>query len=154
MPPLPAELVGTLLKGQWKTSEDAADHVRRSIYVFARRNLRYPIFDAFDRPDAGATCARRDRSTTAIQSLSLLNSDLTLNASHAISERLLASHSSGAVDQIIKDLFQQVLGRKPAESESADIEDVLSTGGPDQIRPNLLAVCVALINTNEFIYVD
>ena len=77
MPPLPEELVGTLLKGQWKASEYAADHWRRSIYVFARRNLRYPIFESFDRPDAGASCAKRDRSTTAIQALQMLNSRLS-----------------------------------------------------------------------------
>ena len=57
MPPFPDELVKTLLKNQWETSEREADHYRRSIYLFARRNLRYPIFEAFDRPDGNASCA-------------------------------------------------------------------------------------------------
>jgi hypothetical protein len=46
MPPLPEELVKTLLKNQWNVSKRESDHYRRSIYLFARRNLRYPIFDA------------------------------------------------------------------------------------------------------------
>ncbi len=36
MPPLPAELLQTLLPNQWKASTDPADHARRSVYVFAR----------------------------------------------------------------------------------------------------------------------
>src|SRR6185295_10285846 len=54
MPPLPNELLGTLLKGQWTASKREADHYKRSVYVFARRNLRLPLFEAFDRPDGNA----------------------------------------------------------------------------------------------------
>ncbi len=42
MPPLPKELESALLKGQWKTSPREQEHYRRSIYLFARRNLRLP----------------------------------------------------------------------------------------------------------------
>ena len=56
MPPLPDEVAATLLKGQWKVSPDEEDHRRRSIYLMARRNLRYPLFEAFDRPDALLSC--------------------------------------------------------------------------------------------------
>src|SRR5262245_56631485 len=67
MPKLPEELAQTLLKNQWTDSPKVSDHYRRSIYVFARRNLRYPIFDAFDRPDANSSCPARNQSTTAPQ---------------------------------------------------------------------------------------
>ncbi len=65
MPPLPLELKATLLKNQWQVSQDTEDHRRRSVYLFVRRNLRYPLFEAFDRPDTNASCPRRSRSTTA-----------------------------------------------------------------------------------------
>jgi hypothetical protein len=78
MPPLPAEMLGTLLKDQWVESPDPADHLRRGIYVFVRRNLRYPLFDVLDSPDRSATCPRRNVTTTATQALWLLNSDLSL----------------------------------------------------------------------------
>ncbi len=58
-PPLPAELVKTLLKNQWQVSPRQADHYRRSIYIFARRNLRFPIFEAFDRPAGRPTRTTR-----------------------------------------------------------------------------------------------
>ena len=60
MPPLPREIRNSIRKDHWKVSPDAEDHRRRSIYLFVRRNLRYPFFDVFDRPDSNTTCGRRD----------------------------------------------------------------------------------------------
>src|SRR6059058_3177498 len=93
MPPLPEELIGTLLKGQWTTSKREADHYKRSIYVFARRNLRLPIFEAFDRPDGNATCPLRNRSTTAPQSLLLFNSEFSLLAARHLAGRVLSAEA-------------------------------------------------------------
>ncbi|TXT29234.1 MAG: signal peptide protein, partial [Planctomycetota bacterium] len=39
-PPLPDELVRTLLKSQWPVTPEVDQHRRRSVYLFARRNLR------------------------------------------------------------------------------------------------------------------
>jgi hypothetical protein len=94
-PPLPPELVGTLLKDQWKASPREAEHYRRSIYVFARRNLRYPIFEAFDRPDGNASCPVRSRSTTAPQSLVLLNSEFSLLAARHLAGRVMLGSGFG-----------------------------------------------------------
>ncbi|HEY3394021.1 MAG TPA: DUF1553 domain-containing protein, partial [Lacipirellulaceae bacterium] len=78
MPNLPDELTITLLKDQWKPAADEEYHRRRSIYIFARRNLRFPIFEAFDRPDINASCAARNQTTIAPQALFLLNSEFSL----------------------------------------------------------------------------
>ena len=64
-PPLPIEMKKTLLRNQWEVTDDLNQHLRRSVYVFARRNLRYPLFAAFDRPAANKSCARRQTSVTA-----------------------------------------------------------------------------------------
>ena len=48
------------------------------MYVFAKRNLRYPLFDAFDLPDMHNSCARRADTTTAPQALLLLNGEFAL----------------------------------------------------------------------------
>ena len=164
-PPLPPELVDTLLKRQWEVSERKADHARRSVFVFARRNLRYPIFEAFDRPDAGASCARRDRSTTAIQSLLMLNSDLTFRSAVRLRDRLLREFADSAgpyrPEELITRLFVITLGRRPSGEETARLVDVFTGGdehadeNPDQTRgERLLWVCLAVLNSNEFVYVD
>ena len=174
-PPLPPELVKTLLHNHWKVSENKADHFRRSVYVFARRNLRYPIFDAFDRPDAGATCAMRNRSTTAIQSLHLLNSQLTLECAKGLAARILRE-SLGKDENFLalptKEiarlattlLFRHTLGRSPDDAELAliatAIEQQLSTaelepaGTHEELHAALVSVAISIFNTNEFIYID
>jgi hypothetical protein len=163
MPPLPNELVGTLLKGQWRTSEDDADHWRRSIYVFARRNLRYPIFESFDRPDAGASCPKRDLSTTAIQSLQMLNSELSMECSKQLQHRILedtsnltsrnALKNSVAVEELIDRLFRVTLARRPTASETEMLAAFIGSD-PAHRDHHLLAACLAIMNTSEFIYVD
>ena len=49
-----------------------AEHLRRSLYLFRKRNVRYPLFDAFDAPDTQSACPRRATSTHALQALTLL----------------------------------------------------------------------------------
>lgn len=175
MPPLPEELTGTLLKGQWTPSKRAADHYRRSIYLFARRNLRYPLFEAFDRPDANASCPLRNRSTIAPQSLVLFNSDFSLLVAKHLAGRIVLEASDRASQ--IELLFRRVLSRNPrAEERSAllnFLEDqsariageqrsreqlALPPDLPPDIDPAVAAawvdVCLALLNTSEFLYVE
>ena len=61
-------------------------HVRRSVYRFSRRNLRHPFLEAFDLPDSNLSCPRRERSTTAPQSLALLNADEAMTAAKALAD--------------------------------------------------------------------
>lgn len=174
-PPLPPELVKTLLKNQWNVSPLRRDHYRRSIYVFARRNLRYPLFDAFDRPDANSSCARRNQSTTAQQSLWLLNSELASEMAARIAGRLLHhSASSGARLNVASRLF---FGRSATDSEVRLLQDFLRRQeqllqregrAPENLRlpiprpPSIPAaraaawtdLCAALINSSAFLYID
>ncbi len=175
MPPLPEELLGTLLKGQWTTSKRQADHYKRSIYVFARRNLRYPIFEAFDRPDGNATCPIRNRSTTAPQSLLLFNSEFSLLTAQHLAGRILAA-GTDARDQVQR-LYEIALSRQPTVSEKTTLEAFLAdqrTRLAAEARPReqlalpisaseaanpyaaaaLVDACLALLNTSEFMYVD
>jgi len=159
MPPIPDELVGTLLKGQWQVSELKSDHVRRSIYTFARRNLRYPLLDAFDRPDAGASCPKRYVSTTAIQALQMLNSPFSMECSLGLRQQVLKeSQSSNASvsdrdSRALERLFLVALGRPPDSNERKWLtEFVQGEEGTSEMR--WLAACLALLNTNEFIYIE
>ena len=47
-------------RGGWPRSASQADRNRRSLYVFIKRNLKYPLFDAFDVPDTNLTCPERN----------------------------------------------------------------------------------------------
>lgn len=176
MPPLPPELTSTLLKNQWNTSKREADHYRRSVYIFARRNLRYPLFEAFDRPDANGSCAARIRSTTAPQALLMLNSTQVLR---------YAQHVAGRVDaDSPAQLVQLTLGRDPTGAEIKALEKFVaeqvtlvksaargtnslalpiprqqavaaSTQVADDARAAaIVQAALALLNSSEMIYLD
>jgi hypothetical protein len=133
-PPLPAEITVTLLKDQWNPSGNAEDHRRRSIYLFVRRNLRYPLFDVFDRPDTNATCPMRHESTTATQSLVLLNSALSLEAARHLAGAALKD--AALKDAVLKDApddraaqiaqaYRRVFAREPDADELQTALDFL-----------------------------
>jgi hypothetical protein len=169
LPPLPPELTSTLLKNQWNTSKRESDHYRRSVYIFARRNLRYPLFEAFDRPDANASCPSRIRSTTAPQALLMLNSAQVLQ---------FAQHVAGRVDpRACEQLVLHALGREASPTEvhtlgnflaaqTAAITDGKRTANTlalpiphPQAQDTARAAAVvqaalALLNSSEMIYLD
>ncbi|MDC0316891.1 DUF1549 and DUF1553 domain-containing protein [bacterium] len=160
-PPLPQALVKTLKSGQWKTSADTAEHYRRSIYIFARRNLRYPLFATFDRPAANCSCATRTPSTTALQSLLLLNSNFTLDLSKHLASHCINENSEAPSTQTRK-IFQRLFARQPSRQEEMECNDFLlrqATMAKQQgsVTPALAALtdlCRALFNSNEFLYID
>jgi len=176
-PPLPAEVAATLLNTkQWIVSPDSDDHRRRSIYLFVRRNLRYPLFDAFDRPDANASCPRRNRSTIAPQALILLNSEFSLDAARHLAGFILAQAGSSP-DGRIKLAYRCALSRLPTqdeltvavrflESQTVALKEshrpvaelalpVPPAEGNDSFAAAALSdFCLALFNLNEFVYVD
>lgn len=164
MPPLPPELTSTLLKGHWVESKSKVDHARRSIYIFARRNLRYPLFEAFDRPDANESCPVRDHSTTAPQALLLLNSDFALKMSQTAATKAYAVASANPARAAA--LFQTLIGRRSTNDEQASFANFVTEQSnqikaehPDwdehQISHAALAdLALALLNSSEFVYLD
>lgn len=170
MAPLPEELVRTLRKDHWKVSQDRDDHRRRSIYLFVRRNLRYPLFEAFDRPDTNASCPRRDQSTTAPQALVLLNSEFSAGTAREFAEWLVRQGGATTEGRVTV-AYLRTLGREPTPHELAAAGEFLarqaalsqaeqpagdaSSGGnaPGELAA-LADLCLALFNLNEFVYVD
>ena len=45
---------------QWPVHPDPLEHDRRSVYLQVKRSFRLPMFEAFDQPDAVASCSRRE----------------------------------------------------------------------------------------------
>ncbi len=147
-PPLPPELTKLSSKGAiWPVSPREGDRCRRSLYVFVRRNLRYPFFEAFDRPDTNASCPQRPVTTIAPQALSLLNSPLSAEAAHALAA-LVESSAGSDVNSRIESAYLMTLSRRPDVEEKALASRFLASGS------TLADLCLALMNLNEFVYID
>ena len=153
VPPLAVEeLYGMSqpLNNAWIVTEDPKEHTRRSIYLISRRNFRVPLLEAFDRPEGVLTCSRRDSSTTAPQSLSLLNGDFTRQQA-----QVLAANVESAADPVSA-AFTAVYGRPatPAELERGNQFLAKQTANLGSRQAALQELVRGLLNTNEFLYVD
>jgi hypothetical protein len=147
-PELPPELAKLSSKGAvWPVSRNREDRERRSLYVFVRRNLRYPFFEVFDRPDTNVSCPRRPVTTIAPQALTLLNSRLSHDAARDLAARAAAESGPARAEQAER-IALLALGRAPDSAERMMMSQFLEQGG------SLSHLALALLNASAFVYVD
>lgn len=120
------------------------DGLRRMIYAHKVRREREAVFGAFDCPDAGQSTARRRESTTPIQALNLFNSRFTLDQAQAFAARVKKEVGDDPTQQITR-AYQLALSRAPTDQELHEIEPTIRAHG-------LAALCRALFNSNEFLF--
>ena len=102
-PVLPQEVLESMSYGIWKQTDDGPKVWRRSVYVYRKRGLPYPLLDIFDLPNQNLSCGARNVSTVPTQALTLMNDDFVLKQAQLFANRLEeAAH-----------------GEKPAEVELA-----------------------------------
>lgn len=150
-PELPAEIKA----GNWTVTPEVAERNRRSIYVYVKRNLRYPLFAAFDAPDRNEACSRRFETTTAPQALMLLNEKLYADRAKQFAERVTREAGQGP-DARFERAYLLALSRQPTSEERSAAKRFLETqakksGGEAEA---FVDFCHALLNLNEFVYVD
>jgi len=158
VPPLTEEEKATLTQSPdnaWVLTTDTSEHSRRSIYMIQKRTFRMPMLEVFDAPESMLTCARRDSSTTAPQSLSLFNGAFTMERAQALATRLESESPTGDA-LLIRAAWKQILSREPNPGELSRALEFLqsqtqNTGGRHQ---SLVELVRALFNLNEFLYVD
>ncbi|MCH8830329.1 MAG: DUF1553 domain-containing protein, partial [Planctomycetes bacterium] len=92
------------------------DRYRRSIYTFLKRTAPFAMYRTFDATSGESCTARRDRSNTPLQALTLLNDVMLMEASQAMG-RQLAMRSGGDADRV-QAAFRRVLTRPPHRDES------------------------------------
>jgi len=122
-----------------------AENQRRMIYAHKVRREPETVFGAFDCPDAGQSTARRIESTTPIQALNLFNSIFTLEQSAAFATRVQQEAGTDPAKQIAL-AYQLSLSRPPTAAELVDTTPLVQSHG-------LTALCRALFNSNEFLFV-
>lgn len=130
----------------WPVHPDPAQHCRRSIYVYRKRNVHYPLFDAFDAPDALTPCPVRPVSTHAPQALVLMNSRFAWESAKAFAISL--NNSGLSLDDRVRAAFERCFSRPPKEAELDNAKWFIA-GNPD----GWTDFSLALINSNEFAYV-
>jgi len=125
---------------------------RRMIYMTKVRQEQESVFGAFDCPDASQVMASRSRSTTPLQALNLLNSTFVLQQAELFAKRLEEEaegrevSGEGQSDAQAALAFELAFGRPATANEVFAASSFASQHG-------WLALCRALLNSNEFLFV-
>jgi hypothetical protein len=178
-PPLPGGLKSGNL---WNVSKDPADWNRRSLYIFTRRSIAYPMLATFDMASAQQVHSLRDVTTTPLQALTLYNSDLVFQWSQDLAGRIIREVGDNQNKQLER-LYQILFARDPDRFEKSTLKGFLkehqqvieggggggklviaqplglvptsfkSSGEQDPIREAAFVDLIhTLVNSNEFVY--
>jgi hypothetical protein len=138
----------------------AYDKPRRSVYCQVARNKKDPVLDVFDCPDGFASTAQRNVTTTPTQALLMLNGPFGLKRAKALAERIARDESDEG--KRIGLAYRLCFGRMPdaKEAKAATLfldqhaKRMKATSDAEARSLALIDFCHALLNANEFIYVD
>ncbi|HXR39795.1 MAG TPA: DUF1549 and DUF1553 domain-containing protein [Terracidiphilus sp.] len=156
------------LRGGWKLSAPD-ERSRRSVYIFVKRNTRYPMMEIFDMPDTHESCSRREITTTAPQALTMLNDKVTLEWAQAFAARALAAQDpvdrayrlaySRSPDPWEKDTVatffhkqKAITAERAAKGEKLALPPSMAEGTDPAYAAAFVDFCQMLLNSNEFVY--
>jgi hypothetical protein len=150
----------------WGQSTDR-QAARRSIYVFVKRVLAVPELELLDAPDTTCSCEQRPVSTTAPQALTLLNGAFMRQQARQFAARLVREAGPDVAAQVRR-AFELALSRpvRPKELNlglaflKAQEQQILADAAGEKgrlvnaRRQALEGLCLVLLNTNEFVYLN
>jgi hypothetical protein len=172
-PPLPPN-VQVAKTWTWETTPSVEEQNRRSVYIFVRRNMRYPMLEVMDMPDTQESCARRSNTVTAPQALTMLNSDVALSWAQGFGSRVLREAGGDRQAQIErayslaysrpptaneKDIaltffnrHEAILAKRVAGFENLALPNQVPAGVGKVEAAALVDFCHMLLNSNEFVH--
>lgn len=149
------------------TADDDAGN-RRSLYLQVRRSEPVTMMDTFDTPRMEINCTRRTEAVVPTQALTMLNSPFMQGVSHTFGQRIIAAKPTRA--ERIEWAIRTALGRPATEADRAALNQFLDDYAKNELgdkyataEPSVLAtlenqawphVALALMNANEFLYVE
>ncbi len=153
------------MQGWYANEADQTDV--RSVFLVRKRCLPIPFLQAFDLPDTTVSCARRDSTVVAPQALMLLNSPEGVRYAQALADLLWTedrqdfddiASTSGLVDS----LFRRALSRNASSEEQTLAIEFLKrhrnhhamNADKNAGKLSFNDLCRAVLNLNEFVYVD
>jgi len=125
---------------------DTPELWRRSIYRFVVRSTPHAFMTTLDCPNPANLTPARLETTTALQSLALLNNDFMLRQAGHWAKRLEREAGADPAAQVRR-AYAVAFARQPDAAELAAAVTLVQ-------RASLPQFCRMLFNTNEFVYVD
>jgi len=166
-PPQPANVSREGFQTEWVEST-GGDRYRRGLYTHMQRTAPFAQLMTFDAPDPNLMCARRERSNSPLQALTLLNDPVFFEAARSLARRVLVESAPDTRSRLNR-AFLLCYGRAPSAREQRRAADFLEREG-ERLLPDEAAglgparidgvdgrtaavwtlLASSLINTDEF----
>ena len=153
----PPILSATNLDG--RVVEDPAGRSRRSIYLLVRRAYNPSLLSVFDQPVIGTTCAERQPSAVVSQSLTMLNDEFLWKQSRQLAQHVVARVGNDRQRQV-QVVFRLALTRSPSDVERQSClehleqQTAILAADENSEATALADLCLAILNTSEFLYAE
>lgn len=127
-----------------------------------QRFQKHPFLGLFDGPDANSSAESRRISTVPQQALFAMNNPWVDEQAHTLARRVI--HDGGTEKERIRMLYEVSFGRLPTASElkkshqwlarAADLAKAAGIPPERSDEESWTSITRAIVNANEFIYVD
>jgi Protein of unknown function (DUF1553) len=161
-PRIDPDVVNTGSRPRWPlNAKDDLSTWRRSVYIFVKRSVLLPLIEVFDCPATVVSGPVRAVSTVSPQALALMNNEFVLQQAGFFAERVVKEAGEDRRAQAVQ-AFKIALNRPPNAKEiewslsflKAQTEGYAQRKNEEPEKAALRDFCHAIINLNEFVYVD
>ena len=176
VPPIDKAALETLINKNWKVTDDKGQWSRRGLYLVVRRSLILPFFETFNVSIPIESQGRRDVTVVSAQALTMLNGPIAVEQARFMAGRLLRECGND-LTKIVERGWLLAFSRPASDVERAGAREFLmerenvlegedskklvtplgDAGKSNASKHRAAAIvewCLALFNTNEFMYVD
>jgi hypothetical protein len=162
----------------WWEPSPLEERNRRTIYMLQYRSLQLPFLKAFNGASLNESCSVREVTTVTPQVFALFNSKFVLRQSQAMADRI-RDETGGEPGRQVERAFQLALQRSPSDRERASCLGFLGESSPsvripasaagvennnadetsaapadDASEDLLVNLCLVLLNSNEFVFLE
>jgi hypothetical protein len=152
---------------KWKYTQHRAfvgdyETNKRSVYLMQQRIKKQPFLETFDGADTNASTAKRTANVTAIQALTMMNSQFVYDRADELAVRVGMAHDTEPAR--IDAAFRLAFGRPAAQREIQEGVQYLRAAREDygkagtapekQARAALASYLRVLLASDEFVYID
>lgn len=163
-PRIRPELLEASQRNKWPVvKEDGPAQWRRSVYIYVKRQLPFPMLELFDAPSTAQTCECRAESVVPTQALVLMNDDFSQQQAGLFAARVTREAGESRTAQVAL-AIRLAFSREPVAGETAEgiefLEQQAATyarsglSAAEADRQALLDLCHVLFNCNEFAYLN
>jgi hypothetical protein len=154
-PRIRAELLDASQRNKWPVlKNEGAEHWRRSIYIYVKRQLLMPSLELFDAPTTTDSCALRTQSTVPTQALVLMNDEFVEEQAGHLARRAVAEAGEDRA-RIVERLFLITLSKKPSPHRLRESLDFLTQREKATDKETALSdLAHVLLNSSEFVYIE